>query len=194
MKKATFTSLIFSLVILFSNCSTTEVGMSYNTNVTYKMASMPTLYVKEIHDQRKHDQYWLGAIRGGYGNALKTLKTDIPVKKMVLQTIEKALMSRNMLTESNKSSYTLVFDLYQFDCNQYVRKEAHIKLGVKVYNKAQKQVYSDTAIIDNIEGSMLSLKTGVFASTDDLKELAEKTLNQAIDKLFDEPKFREVIQ
>jgi hypothetical protein len=78
----------------------------------------------------------------------------------------------------------------QFDCNQYVRREAHIKLQVVLTNRSDsKEVFSKLYQTDNVEGSIVSLKVGVFASVEELRALAEKTLNQAVNEVLDDPAF-----
>jgi hypothetical protein len=71
-----------------------------------------------------------------------------------------------------------------------VRKESHIKLDVKVVDiRNNQQVFSDRIVVDNVEGSILSMKSGVFGSVEELKNLAEKTLGQAVDGALDSPGF-----
>ena len=52
----------------------------------------------------------------------------------------------------------------------------------------------DSVEIDTVEGSLVSLDTGVFASVEDLRKVAHKTLQKAIDQTLDDPEFRRAIR
>lgn len=185
------TSLFFfSFVCLFLiSCSTTPVQMRHEAYAGEK-ANNPIIAVGQFSDYRKHDPNWLGAIRGGFGNPLKTLETPKPVKEVVRDAFQDALKQRGLLASADDAKYRLNVDVLQYDCNQFVRKEAHIKLDVKVIDLANnQQVFSDHVAVDNVEGSLLSVKTGIFASTEELRILAEKTLAQAVNDVFNNPDF-----
>lgn len=181
--------ITLSTLLFLSACSTTQVAVKqhqYNGEVHDR----PIMIVGTVIDHREHAPNWLGAIRGGFGNPLKTLETDTPVNQVVADAVETGLRQRGLLSSGSDHQYRLSADLMQFDCNQYVRREAHIKLNVKVTDiSSGKEVYSKLLVKDKVEGSVLSLKTGIFASTDDLLILAQKTLNQALEELFSDPDF-----
>ncbi|WP_296807738.1 SHOCT domain-containing protein [Thiocapsa sp.] len=185
MKKVLFTLLCLALI----GCSTTQVQMQHKS-YRGERADNPIIAIGQFSDYRKHDANWLGAIRGGYGNPLKTLETPKPVKDIVRDAFQDGLRQRGILASADDAKYVLSVDVQQYDCNQYVRKESHIKLDIKVVDiKNNQQVFSDRIAIDNVEGSILSMKTGVFGSVEELKNLAEKTLAQAVDGALDSPGF-----
>ena len=57
-----------------------------------------------------------------------------------------------------------------------------------------KALFTRTYTADNLEGSLLAVNTGVFASVDTLRTLAEKTLDQLVDKALDDAALRNVMQ
>jgi hypothetical protein len=155
----------------------------------------PVMAVGQFTDHRGHGSHWLGAIRGGFGNPLKTIETQIPVKDVVQDTFQSALRQRGLYSDYDTAKYILNVDVLQYDCNQVGRKESHIKLDVLVANSETKQkVFSRHIVVDNVEGSVLSMKAGIFASVNDLKELARKTLSQAINDIFNNPNFKKLYQ
>lgn len=185
MKKVFFPLLYLALI----GCSTTQVQMQHEPYGGEKTDN-PIIAIGQFSDYRKHDPNWLGAIRGGYGNPLKTLETPKPVKDVVRDAFQDGLRQRGLLASADDAKYILNVDIQQYDCNQYVRKESHIKLDIKVVDiKSNQQVFSDRIAVDNVEGSILSMKTGVFGSVEELKNLAEKTLAQAVDNALDSPGF-----
>lgn len=46
---------------------------------------------------------------------------------------------------------------------------------------------------DVVEGSLLSLQTGIFADVEDLRGTAQKALREVVDKALDDPVFRDAI-
>ena len=182
-------------IVVLSGCATTKVRMDYRSSKYEVLENASIILVDEVNDHRKHDQRWLGAIRGGYGNPLKTLKTPKPVKDVVKDTFIDALKNRGLLASGDRIKYYLNVDVNQFDCNQYVRMEAHVKLSVKLIDAQNNNVvFSDFSSVDNVEGSVFSLKTGIFASTEALRKLAEKTLTQAIDEILNKRAFRDAVK
>ena len=179
------------LALTLVGCTTTRVSMEQQ-KYTGAKENHPVIAVGTFTDQRKHEPNWLGAIRGGYGNPLKTLTTPKPVKEVVRDTFEQALQQRGLAAAVGKAKYRLDGDVVQYDCNQYARREAHVSLTLKLVNLATgREVYSKAIAVDNVEGSRLSLKTGIFASVDDLKVLAERTLAQAVSDFFADPGFKQ---
>jgi len=168
--------------------------MNHEAYVGQKI-NYPIMGVGQFTDYRGHGSNWLGAIRGGYGNPLKTIETNVPVKNIVKNAFQSALEQRGLYSNYETAKYILNVDVLQYDCNQLVRKESHIKLNVLITDSDTNQkVFSDHIIADNVEGSSLSIKTGIFASVNDLKELAEKTLSQAINNFFNNPNFKRLYQ
>jgi hypothetical protein len=143
-----------------------------------------------VTDHRKHAANWLGAIRGGYGNPLKTLETPLPVKDMVAKAYEDGLKARGMFA-SSKAKYGMKVDVSQFDCNQYARREAHIRFDVSLVElPSGKNVYDTVITVDRVTGSMITFDAGIFASVEDLRKLANEALQEAIDKTLDDQKLR----
>lgn len=170
-------------------CSTTQVQMRHE-KYTGEKANNPIIAIGQFSDYRKHGANWLGAIRGGYGNPLKTLETPRPVKEEVREVFQDALKQRGLYANPDNAKYMMNVDVLQYDCNQFVRKEAHVKLDVKVIDLSNnQQAFSDRIVVDNVEGSLLSVDTGVFGSVEVLRTLAEKTLMQAVNELFNNPNF-----
>ena len=82
----------------------------------------------------------------------------------------------------------------RLDCNQYVRREAYADIEIAVLDNTSQQRFVRTYSASNVEGTLLSLSTGIFASVDDLRVLLEKTLRQAVDKALDDSALQAALQ
>jgi len=150
----------------------------------------PAVALGTITDGREHDANWLGAIRGGYGNPLKVLITEGSVADAVGQAVGAGLAARN-LAAADGARFRLDIHVVQFDCNQYARKEAHIEIIARLVDAARGDVvYERNTRVDRVEGSVLSLRTGIFASHEELRALANSAMQEAVDTALDEPGLR----
>ncbi|WP_043341094.1 YajG family lipoprotein [Belnapia moabensis] len=188
------------LVGLLAACGTTQSPMAYAPTVPVSTtASRPLVTVVEpMANQRRagsNDPRWIGTIRGGYGNPVKTLEADRPVDQVVASAFSDALASRGLQAATRAGRYALAITIYQFDANQYVRREATADFGIRVTERATgREVWSDRTKAYNVDGSILSLSTGVFASVDDLKRVALRSMSEAVDTLLDKPGFRAALR
>jgi len=175
---------------LTSACSTTQTSLPYDASRAVKVAAPAKAKVEVVSviDNRKHDANWLGAIRGGYGNPLKTLVTEGPVKDEVKSAFVQGLKARGLTGDG--STYAMRLDVEQFDCNQYVRREAHARIDVSLVDKISGQTaYRRKAVSDLVTGSLISLDVGVFADVEDLRKVANAALQDAVDQVLNDPAF-----
>lgn len=178
------------LAVALAACGTTQVKINHK-RFTGPKENHPVIAIGNFSDLRNHEPRWLGAIPGGFGNAVKTLETSKPVKDIVRDAFAQALEQRGLAAPAGKEIYRLDGDVVQYDCNQYARREAHVSLTLKLVLAATgREVYSKAIAVDHVEGSRASLKTGIFASVDDLEALAERTLAQAVNDFFADPGFK----
>jgi hypothetical protein len=54
--------------------------------------------------------------------------------------------------------------------------------------------YRDEAKADALTGGIVTFDTGIFASGDDLRQLVQQVMNQAIDQSLDKPAFAAVLR
>ncbi len=187
------TALVVLAVLLLGGCSTTTtVDLPYDTSVVASqpaVAATNSVKILSVSDSREHDSYWLGAIRGGFGNPLKTLNTEVPVKDVVENAFTAALKARGLLA-STGGDYGLEVVVNQFDCNQFLRREAHVRLHVSMVVFASgQQIYAKDIRVDKVTGSMITLDAGIFADVEDLRKVANQALQEAVDKVLDDPQF-----
>ncbi len=176
---------------LVTGCSNT-VELPYTRKETsLPQAERTIVNVGPFTDQRKHAVHWLGAIRGGYGNSLKTLETPIPVSEVVRNAFADGLAARGLLSRKEDAPLTLFGVVEQFDCNQVARREAHARIRVTIVDNRQgEQLVSQLFARDTVTGSMITFDAGIFAAVDDLRQVAVATLNGVVDEALDSPQFR----
>ena len=188
--------LLTALVVLFlSGCSTNAVQLTYDTSAVASQpaAAASSVEIMSVGDNRTHDPYWLGAIRGGFGNPLKTLTTDVPVSNVVKNAFTDALKARGLLA-STSGVYGMQVVINQFDCNQVARREAHVRLNVSMVELASgRQIYANDIQVDRVTGSVITFDAGIFATVEDLRKLANQALQGAVDQALDDPQLNEIL-
>ena len=86
-------------VLLTGCCSSTHLVVLNHEQFMGPKANNPVIAVGQFTDSRKHGSNWLGAIRSGMGQPLKTLKTPQPVKDMVRDVFKDALKQRGIYSD-----------------------------------------------------------------------------------------------
>ena len=182
-------ALAVTSLLVVAGCVSTDVTLPYNAAGVSPApaAAQGSIQVTAVTDRRKHEPNWLGAIRGGMGNPLKTLNTAEPVKDLVKLAYVDGLTARKLLS-ADSPRYRMAIDVNQFDCNQVGRREAHIRFYVTVSEVGSgKQVYDRLIQVDKVTGSRVTFDAGVFASTEDLRKLANQALQEAVDQTLSDP-------
>ncbi len=195
MRKQIVVAFIAATAALCSfGCTTNTVTLSYVGAGTAKPAVAPAVHVSvgDFSDNRHEPSQWIGAIRGGYGNPLKKLETDKPVAELVKEAFRQALIARGLYASDGQVVVSGWID--RLDGDQYARKEATVQLHVSVADRTTKrEILSRPASSNQVEGSMVTMKAGVFGSVEVLRSLIERVLSNAVDSFVDNSAFREVL-
>jgi hypothetical protein len=182
--------------LALSACVTRTVTLTYAPqSVPQQVAVAPSVRVAvgDFSDNRHEPPKWIGAIRGGYGNPLKTLDTDKTVAELVADAFRQALIRRGLFAEDGR--FVLSGWIDKLDGDQYARKEATAQLHVSVMDRSTRhEVFSRPASANQIEGSLMTMKSGVFGSVDELRSLIERVLSASVDSFVDSSQFRDSIQ
>jgi uncharacterized lipoprotein YajG len=187
--------LLAATVLLFGGCSTTGVALKYAPpqNVTVVASGSESVSVGTFEDKRGEPATYLGAIRGGFGNPLKTLESNEPVASVVANAFAEGLRARGI--QSTGAKYQIGGTIKVLECIQMVRRDASVEIDVKVIaTDTKKEIFAKTVKTNTLDGSILNLATGVFASVEDLRAVTEKTLRDAVDRALDDPDFRKALK
>ena len=193
--------LLIPVLASLAACGATQASMPYAPTVAVQPApgARPVVQVADrVANERRagrDDPTWIGTIRGGYGNPVKSLNADAPVERVVRQAFADGLAARGLGAAGGASPYVLAVTIHQFDANQYVRREATADFSAVLTERASgREVWRDRQRAYTVDGSLLSLGTGVLASTEDLRRVALKTMSEAVDGLLDKPGFRAALR
>ncbi len=191
---------VLPLLATLAACGTTQGSMSYAPTVPIQPAAgaRPVVAVSDrVANERRagrEDPTWIGTIRGGYGEPVKRLSSDAPVDRVVARAFADGLAARGLGSTqvgAGGTPYVLAVTIHQFDANQYVRREATADFSAALVERASgREVWRDRHRAYNVDGSLLSFRTGVFASPEDLRRVALRTMSEAVDALLDKPGFR----
>jgi hypothetical protein len=174
-------TLLLLLISLSWGCSTTMVGLDYEGNPEPVADRTITSGIGQIVvvDNRGTDADWLGAIRGGYGNVLKSIRTDGPTSEIVANVYRQAFVEYGYLDEPN-GEVLFSANIEKLDCSYYFNREAHAHIDISLLNRNTNELlFSDRYVTDLTEGGV---GAGVFGDVETLRDLAEEALNQTVDK------------
>lgn len=176
---------------LLGGCGTTAVGLKYAPPATLsKPAAAAPASVGTFVDQRGEPANWLGAIRGGFGNPLKNLESDRPVADLVAAAFADGLRARGHALDAAAGRPQLSGVIRKLDCNQVVRREANVEVELTVRGADGRVRHTKTYAANRLDGSLVTMSAGVFASVDDLRVTLEAALREAVDKALDDPALR----
>ena len=177
---------------LLAACGTTQVALPYAPAAAPApvAGARPVVAMGNVTDNReggREDPAWIATIRGGYGNPVKRLDAGQPVREVVAKAFADALAARGLLA-AGAPRYRLAVVVEQLSGNQYVRREATAEFRVTLTDAAGgAPLWSETGRATVVDGSVLSLSVGVFASTDDMREVVQRAMTQAIDEVLGKP-------
>jgi len=181
--------------IALAACGTTKVGLTYAPPATVsKAASSNPVQVGTFTDSRGEPATWLGAIRGGFGNPLKTLESDKPVSEIVGVAFADALRARGVAVDPGASATRITGTIKRLDCIQIARREGNVELEVRVVAAGGVVRFAKTYSATRVDGSLLTMSAGVFGSVDDLRVTLEATLREVVDKALDDTELRAALQ
>jgi len=187
------TTVTLVLAVLLSSCASAPVVVNYRASATAAAfpAAAGNLVVQRFVDDRGEPPRWLGAIRGGFGNPLKVIETDEPVAAVVQTAFTEGVRARGAAGSATAKRFEIRGTIKKLDCSQYVRREAHGIIEVAIVDLATgRERFRQTYSADQVDGSLVAVDTGIFASPQDLKSVLEQVLNQIVDKALDDPQFR----
>jgi uncharacterized lipoprotein YajG len=150
-------------------CSTNSVGLTYKPSATIvpAKANSATVSVGSFVDQRGETANWIGAVRGGYGQQMKKLEATPSVSAVVQTAFADGLRARGLQGSGSGGAYQISGVIKRLDCSQYVRREAHAEIEVRIFETSTgKQVFAQTYTADELEGSLLAVSAGPFGSVE----------------------------
>lgn len=173
-------------------CGTTNGSLKYGASAERPplvSRSTQVVVVGSFQDQREGDKRWLGVIRGGFGNHLKTLEADRPVTDIVREAFVDGLRARHV-NAGGSGGTGLNGRIVTLYADQVVRREGNAEIEMTVVDAAGALRLKKTYKTSRTEGSAVSLATGVLASVEELRAVLERTLSDTVDQALDDPELR----
>ena len=179
------------IALCLAGCSTTIVDLPYVPASSIAASQNPIVDMGSVTDRRKNETRSLGAIRNGYGGALKSLETAVPVADVIKAAFENGLKARGLAAPPGKGKYRLDVTVLKFDCSQYVRREAHAQFETNLIAVSTEKIeYTHVVVDKQVQGSLITFDTAIFASVEDLRKVANELLQRAVDEALDDPGLR----
>jgi len=177
-----------------SACGTTTGGLRYAPPAQLAPISASTQPVTVVNfvDARDEQATWLGVIRGGFGNHLKTLESTRPAAELVRDAFADGLGARGV--KAGAGGLQLGGTVRKLYCDQVVRREANVIVELTVSAPDGQRRFARTYEANRVEGSALALDTGIFASTEALRLILERTLREVVDQALDDPELRAALR
>jgi ABC-type uncharacterized transport system auxiliary subunit len=187
LKYIAFLALFFSL----AGCSTHATKVVYEGDGSGIHNAEPVVGQIVVSDQRGTDSNWLGAIRGGYGNRLKTLRTERSTDQVVDEIYTTALTAAGIYASSEEAPFQLNVDLTKFDCSYYFNREAHAHVNVSLQRRTDSSLVFRKVYKTDLAES--GVGAGIFGDVDTLRDLAEQAMNETVDKMLNDSEFEEAL-
>jgi hypothetical protein len=175
-------------ILLLTACSNT-LPLHY-TGQAHPVAATATISAINVVDQRgETDPTWYGAIRGGYGNPLKILHADKPVRDTVRDAFETALATRGVRIDPGTRAPALSVTVIDFQADRVMRSSMRVRMVVSLADPVTSGTIYRQEILED-PTNFTGLDLGVFGSPSELQQLAETTMSRAIDEAVDAPGFQ----
>jgi uncharacterized lipoprotein YajG len=174
--------------VTLGGCGTTKGGLKYEGAGGTQVASgSGQVAVGTFVDQRGEVPTWLGVIRGGFGNPLKTLEGDRPVAELVRAGFVDGLKSRGYQI-SQDAPATIAGTVRALYADRYARREANVEIEIMLTRRGgAAPAFTRTYSANRVEGSAVTLRAGIFGSVEDLRSFLAKTLGEVIDEALGDP-------
>lgn len=184
--------LLLGLTLLLAACGAQVYDVSYRRPGASPLGEQRALVaVGPFADRRGEAPTYLGTIRGGFGNPVKTLETPRPVAEVVRQAYADGLAARGLLAAGPAAPYLLSGTIDEFYADRYVRSESTARILVTLVETGSGRtvVAQRPFAAQVVRGSVLALNNGVFASVEGLRDVAADALREAVDKTLADPAF-----
>ncbi|MXP64238.1 hypothetical protein E0493_12875 [Roseomonas sp. M0104] len=184
------------LCFALAACGTTQASLPYTPASAPAAPAMarPVVLVTQVTDRRadgREDPNWIGTIRGGFGNPIKRLEAPVPLAEVVRKAFADALLARGLLApDASTARYHLAVEILALNADQLARREATAEFRVTLRPASGgAPVLMDQERANRVGGSVITLSAGVFGSIDELRQIAQQAMSEAIDRLLDKPSF-----
>ena len=108
------------------------------------MASSPLITAVNAIDQRKEAPTRLATVMGTFGNPLKYLDTNRPVRDEVASVFIDGLKAPGLYREGGSAPYRIELVIRKFDADMIMGRTARIDMDLIVLGSSGQQVYRES--------------------------------------------------
>lgn len=191
----TFSKLFALMMLLFlCACSNATKRIVYEGSQLHGIDSAATkeckkIFVKSVKDSRSTDDNTrYGTVKGGFGNPLKHLYSDIPIADNIKEMLEDALKYRGCLGERGNSDFILSADLKRLHSDIVLRREVDLSVSVNVENIKNNDVISWTENTKSLEPN--GVIQGVFVDMDQYQMNVQSVFVTMVNNILDNERLR----
>ena len=182
--------LLAGALVALAGCTTDTLPLAYASTAA-PLTAVPASSIASVatNDLRHEDDPgWYGAVRGGFGNPLKKLRTPGPLADTISQAFTAALVQRGLPPTADAPD-ALQVTIVKFQSDQMVNRESDITLHLALHRRRDSVIlYEDDALIEQQENSNF-VDVGIFGSVEKLQALNGRALSLVIDQLLSKPGF-----
>lgn len=139
-------------------------------------------------DHRQVDPYYIGTVRTPIGTPIEQISTRIPVEQVVRNAFAHALGARNMLSSQDRAEFIITGEILDLYTDQVVRPGAYAKIRVNLVREGSGQILFSRIYEGQRSGS--AYLPGSGSPVANLRELASRALQDAVDRALDDPSMR----
>ena len=184
--------LLLAVVFISTGCSTRMVQLKYTSQQAATVVTGVTpVKAVLVKDQRKDDPDWLGAVRGGYGNPLKTLKVRDSVAAQYQEALIDALQRRGLYGKADGAGLRLTVTIQRLDSIYIMNQEVNVEVTYSLIDETGAKKFENTAKTHKEEKAS---GLGIAANMDSFQAFTEKAIYDNIDKLVSDPGLLDVLR
>lgn len=177
-----------ALALGLAACTASQVSLDYQPSLAQVVKGKPVFSIGRFVNSRGEEAHYLGVIRTPVGTPLEYIQTRQPVEEIVRNAFTHACAARDMLTANAKSTYVITGEVLEMSCQQLVHPYAYVRLRMNVV-KASTGELVFTRIYAG-ERQSAAYRPGSGSPVPELRELASRALQDAVDRALDDPEFR----
>lgn len=148
-----------------------------------------------VVDSRGAPAEWLGTAAGNPGFPEEALVAEpSPASRSVYDAFTTALMARGLLAPQGRPRFDLSVRIVRLDASEGWRRHAAADLVVTLTRRGTGRiVYTDEVRSGGTGSGPFSLDTAAYVPIADVADLAQRTMNEAIEQALDKPGFQDAL-
>jgi len=156
--------------------------------------SRPVVAVGGVVDARGEPAEWLGVATGDPGFPERSLEAEPAAARAVRDAFTSALMARGLLAPPGRQSFDLAVRVVRLHAGEGLERRAEADFIVTLTrHRGGGGVYTDEVRTSGVGSGPFSLDTAAYVPVSDVADLAQRTMNKAIETELDSRGFQAAV-